>query len=227
MNLSFLLNWHNKTLAYTGIYPANMKQEILNKVEACFKTAEKYFNTTFERPKQIIFKRSGTTGGYSNYAKRELMFQLDLAENNSEDFLNQTVPHEVAHYVQRAVYGYKRNNMKVMPHGYEWKYIMRNVYGLNPERCHHYDTSGTKTKRQVRHLYTCSCGKTYNLSSTLHNRIQKSINEAKLRGYANPLYRRVCLSCRTTITLVQDEATILMERMKTIQKLLDRQKNLV
>jgi SprT protein len=168
-----------------------MKELILNKVEECFQIAEKFYNRTFERPQNIIFKTSGTTGGTSNFRKKELMFQLDFAIHNPEDYIRTTVPHEVAHYVQRAVYGYFRNGKKVMPHGQEWKYVMRYVYNLNPDRCHNYDTSVTRTKKQTTHLYGCGCGKEFNLTTTMHNKILKGS-------------RRICKSCRGTITLKKE-----------------------
>lgn len=115
------------------------------------------------------------------------MFQLDLAENNREDFLINTVPHEVAHYVDDEVYGNKYVNGRRQSHGPRWKYIMRMVYGLNPDRCHSYDTSVTLTKKQSRHEYTCGC-RTHMVSTTIHNKI--------LRGQ-----RRICLTCREAIVL--------------------------
>ncbi len=164
-----------------------MKQTILDKVEECFVKAEKFYGKTFERPKNIIFKTTGTTGGHSNYKRRELMFNIILANENGDDFVNRTVPHEVAHYVQRAVYGYAG----VRPHGREWQYVMTKVYGLNPDRCHSYDVTSVKTRKQTRHKYGCPCGKTFNITTTLHNKIKRGST-------------RICLSCRGRIALIQE-----------------------
>lgn len=148
-----------------------MRQQILDKVEESFKKAEAYYNRTFTRPKNIIFKRNGTVGGHSNYLKSELMFQLDFAEAYPEDFLGDTVPHEVAHYVDREMYGYTHRNGRRIVHGRTWKFIMRNVYKLDPERCHNYDPSVTKTKKHVKYTYQCACG-TLEVSKKIHNKIQ-------------------------------------------------------
>jgi SprT protein len=161
----------------------NVKQEIIEKVEESFLIAEKFFNKTFERPRNIIFKRNGATGGSSNYNQRELMFQLDIAEHNADDFIKQVVPHEVAHYVQRAVYGY----VGVTPHGREWKYIMSRVYKLSPDRCHSYDVSVTKTRKRRRFMYSCGCSTTHDISSVIHNRIQSGKK------------RYTCNACRQVI----------------------------
>ena len=175
-----------------------MKQQILDKVEECFQIAERYFNREFERPKNIIFKRNGTTGGYSHYSKRELMFQLDLAEHHGDDFLNRTVPHELAHYVQRAVYGYYNSyGKKVMPHGREWKSIMRNVFRLEPSRCHSYDTTVTKTRKgfkQKRFQWKCDC-RTFELTTRMHNACLTFKRQHPHLDH----YNRVCKRCRGNI----------------------------
>lgn len=148
-----------------------MKQRILDKVEESFKKAESYYNRTFSRPKHIVFKRNGTTGGWCWYSRSELMFQLDLAEHNGDDFLNQTVPHEVAHWIDKEVFGFQRCGSRRSIHGDTWKSIMRRVYGLNPDRCHDYDVSVTITKKQDRYEYVCGCFTTHKISTTLHNKI--------------------------------------------------------
>lgn len=158
-----------------------MKNAILAKVEESFQKAEKFYNRTFVRPNHYLWKRKGTTAGHSNWGKRELMFQLDLAEANKEDFLSQTVPHEVAHFVQRQMYPFSS------AHGREWKYIMRYVMGLDPDRCHMYDVSVTQTRKVRRIEYKCNC-KVHKITLTLHNKIQKGE------------WRR-CLRCNTRIVL--------------------------
>jgi len=186
------------------------KDEILVATEQAFLVAEKFYNTTFERPKNIIFKRNGTTAGHSAYCRRELMFQLDLAEHNAD--FKSTVEHEVAHYVQRAVYGYYRNGKKVMPHGAEWKYIMRNVYHLNPDRCHNYDTSVTTTRKRRRDFkWSCNC-KVHNVTKTLHNRM--------LAGS-----RRRCLACKSVLQFSSEETN--MDRLKKMLIELNRLESII
>lgn len=172
-----------------------MKEKILAKVEESFLKAEKFFGRTFDRPNNIIFKRSGLCGGYSNWYAKELMFQLDFAEAHEEDYITTTVPHEVAHYVQDQLYKGSK------AHGREWKFIMRYVMGLAPDRCHHYDVSVTKSKTQTKHTYGCGCGKSFKLSTTMHNRIQRGL------ASSNPIdevrTRRRCKSCRGILQLIK------------------------
>lgn len=156
-----------------------MKQRILDKIEESFKKAEEFYGCSFSRPKNIIFKTNGTRGGHCCYGRSELMFQIELAKNHAEDFISQTVPHEVAHWIDVERYGYERTRTgRYVHHGRTWKYIMQHVYGLNPDRCHDYDVSAVVTKKQERHNYMCNCcGRVYKLSTTKHNRV--------LRGKVN------------------------------------------
>lgn len=152
-----------------------MKQRILDKVEESFKKAEAYYNKTLTRPTNIIFKRTGTTAGHSCYARQELMFQIAIAENEGDNFINRTPAHEVAHYIEKEVYGYayKPSGRRDI-HGKRWQFIMRNVMKQDASRCHSFDTSEVKRKR-TRFAYTCFNGHTLNISSVIHNRIVKGI----------------------------------------------------
>lgn len=189
---------------------AYMKQRILDRVEQAFVIAEKFYGRTFTRPQHIIFKRNGTKGGHCWYAKKELMFQLDLAENNPDKFFS-TVDHEVAHWIDREVYGIQYNGTRHVGHGKTWKYIMSRVYGLNPDRYHSYDTSVTTTKKQTRHIYKCSC-REHKVSTTVHNKI--------MRGYTYS-----CQCCGTRIALDVTSAPIKPKtQLETIQDQINKLK---
>jgi SprT protein len=178
-----------------------MQNDILNKVEESFLKAERYYNRTFPRPK-VIFKRNGTTAGYARRDLSLLMFQLDLAESNKQDFMDNTVPHEVAHIIQFVLYP------RSSAHGYEWKSIMTRVMNISPDRCHSYDTSVTVVKKQTTHLYSCGCGKEFNVTQTMHNKILKGSN-------------RVCARCRGRLILkkmgnpYEQKLAALMKRMES------------
>jgi SprT protein len=213
-----------------------MKQQILDKVEACFLTAENYYKQPFPRPTNIEFRRSGTTGGRCtmNYSKtkRELMFQLDLAEHHPEDYEN-TVTHEVAHYVQFFLY--LQVGKKLRPHGYEWEYIMTRVYGIPADRCHNYDTTVTKVKRELRHIYTCGCNTEFAISTTMHNHIQNGLKgiqqrrwNARLGRYVYRSGLKICSRCGDRIYLKQlgdpnqKRLEDLQRELKVIQARLER-----
>lgn len=118
-----------------------MKQRILDKVEESFKKAEAYYGRTFSRPKNIIFKTTGRVAGHCWYAKSELMFQITLAEHEGDRFINRTPAHEVAHWIDKEVYGFQHTGNRRIIHGKTWQFIMTRVMGQDCTRCHSYDTT--------------------------------------------------------------------------------------
>ena len=131
----------------------------------------------------VSFRLRGKTAGTANYGKQEIRYNAVLLEENGDNFLGRTVPHEVAHLVTRQKYGNRAS-----AHGYEWKSVMR-AFGLNPTRCHSYDVSNSTVKTVKRGFeYKCSC-RTYDLTVIRHKRIMKGA-------------KYTCRSCKTTLTAV-------------------------
>lgn len=120
-------------------------------VEASFKTCEKHYKQTFKRP-EIRYNIRNTNGGEAWYQRNLIRLNLTFLVENEEDFLKQTVPHEVAHLVARTVYTSKpHNGKKVRPHGSEWKEVC-GVLGIEPRVKHSYDITSldiVRVKRKV------------------------------------------------------------------------------
>ena len=79
-----------------------------------------------------------------------------------EHHLNETVPHEVAHYLVWHRFG------RTAPHGREWRALMQ-AFGLAPKATGDYALDGVPLRRQRRHPYRCGC-REHELSTTRHNR---------------------------------------------------------
>lgn len=58
-------------------------------------------------------------------------FNLKAAEENPEKFIEEVVPHEVAHYIQFEALG----DESYHHHGKVWKDVMRDVYGMDKDSC--------------------------------------------------------------------------------------------
>ena len=221
-----------------------MREKILKTVEDAFIIAEKFYIRKFDRPTDIEFKRNGTVGGHcyisSDLKKRELMFQLDLAENHPDHYMT-TVYHEVAHYIQFLVYATKNGRLvhNIKAHGREWKFVMEQVYKLPATRCHSYDTNSTVTKRELRHTYGCACeGKTFKLSTTMHNRLQNDLHMNPIQKWnadygsytTGKYYSRRCARCGMSLILIKagdpNEKHIndLKKKLEILQRRLDNQK---
>jgi SprT protein len=140
------------------------------KIEDAFIRAEKFYNRSFSRPNIIIFKRTGTNAGHCNYARKELMFHLHMMENEGDKF-DPTYYHEVAHWIDKEVYGYSYTQSGRRDiHGKKWQYIMKHVMKQEASRCHSYDVSDVKRKRTT-YSYCCDRGHKLTLTSVIHNRI--------------------------------------------------------
>ena len=130
---------------------------------------------------QAIVERTGAT---------RLRINLQLLCENLDDYLKQTIPHEVSHLVVNWQARTKR--LKPRPHGTEWQWIMRDCFGLEAIRCHSYRTTPARVvPRQF--LYACSC-RDHLLTSIMHNKIGLS-------------YQALCKACRTPLQFVDRQKT--------------------
>lgn len=118
----------------------------------------------------LTFSQKGGSGGSASWNKTTqrgtLNFNLALALDNQDEYLNQICPHEVSHILDYWMTG-------TSSHGDDWKYIMAFCFGRRPDRCHHMDTTGIKYHESRDFVYQCpSCRHEYHLTARLHNRIQ-------------------------------------------------------
>ncbi|WP_310197672.1 SprT family zinc-dependent metalloprotease [Pseudomonas hunanensis] len=125
-----------------------MPELLESRVETCYQQAEAFFKRPFARP-QVSFKLRGQKAGVAHLHENLLRFNLQLYRDNQDDFLRQTVAHEVAHLVAHQLFG-----DRIQPHGEEWQLIMRGVYELPPNRCHNY---AVQRRTATRYIYQCPC----------------------------------------------------------------------
>jgi SprT protein len=108
---------------------------------------------------EIVLEDLGTNSGIA-YGHKKIAFNVTLMSENLDEFLRQTVPHEVAHLCVKLNYEDAR------PHGKEWRDVMRS-FGVEPKRLHTYDVSNvrlSKNRDMTKHLYTCKCNTQHFLS---------------------------------------------------------------
>jgi SprT protein len=161
-----------------------MPEQIHARVEACYQQAEAFFKQRFARP-EVSFKLRGQKAGVAHLTENKLRFNLQLYQANHEDFLRQTVPHEVAHMIAHQLFG-----PRIQPHGEEWQLIMRGVYELPPHRCHSYEVERREVKRFI---YRCSCPDgEFPFSAQRHALV------AKGRRY-------YCRRCKVTLTFTGEQ----------------------
>lgn len=134
--------------------------------------------------------RKNTMAGYFKYniaGDSVIFFNMYYLEEYPEYMINQTVPHEVAHYVvwdicDKDCFTRGRNNA---PHGRYWKYMMR-FFGVEANRCHELKTPDKIKKNKQTFVYTCGCS-SHELSKVRHNSIQTG------------KHRYICKACKSVI----------------------------
>ncbi|MBI3546061.1 MAG: SprT family zinc-dependent metalloprotease [Gammaproteobacteria bacterium] len=151
-----------------------MEQRLYATVEACYRRAENYYQRRFERPR-LSFKLRGMAAATAHIHQNAIRFNRLLLAQNTEDFLINTVPHEVSHFI-----AYRLHGRGIAPHGVEWAAIMRDVFGLEPQRCHQYAVP-VRAKKTYR--YHCACAEGHALGARRHH--------SALRGR-----RYYCRRCR-------------------------------
>jgi len=134
------------------------------------------------------FSLRGHTGGqfqYYTYGKIDstLRWNLDIVKmNDSNEYFNRTVPHEVAHMIIQVMFRQKLfGSRKPQTHGREWKMLMAKV-GADNTRCHKYET---KSARKVkRFIYKAECGCEGEFTAQRHKRQQDYLSGKYVKKYS-------------------------------------------
>lgn len=116
--------------------------------------------------------------------RRWIRYNPYLFAKYFDDNINETVPHEVAHYVIDQVYGHAR----VKPHGQQWRELMLSL-GVNPQRTCDYDMQGIPQRQQHYHTYICQCT-SHQLTSRRHNKIIREGARYHCRRCQQPLHQQ-------------------------------------
>jgi SprT protein len=159
-----------------------LKLRLESKVLECLTKAQKeYGESKVTKIPEIRYDTTGKTAGWANWNNGNPYIRINpiLFNENVEETINQTVPHEVAHIVvsevwkdcQRMVRGYfgRRFRRAIAPHGHQWKSVMY-TFGVRPDRCHNMDVTTVQKIRNTRHfLYKCNCQE-HTVGLTLHRR---------------------------------------------------------
>lgn len=172
------------------------KQQIAEKVGTLIKLANERYGKPM-LPPTILFDCNTSAGGYT--LRDTLHFNPTIAFSNFDLYMETTVPHETAHYVQDQVFPSIGCRFKITVfggmvkkrrsiHGREWQSIMR-FFGIrNPKRCHTYDVSNVPGRRVFKRTPVyCSCS-VHQVTNKIISKMQQG------RTYS-------CNLCHTRISL--------------------------
>lgn len=152
------------------LIPADVKESVHQRVKTLCTTAGECLQHKIDQP-SIGYRRSGGIAGSAYLQRNHVNFNpLYLIENHHE-YIQQVIPHEVAHLVVYQCFG------KVKPHGKEWQSVMREVFN-RPPLVRHSMTSPALEQRQF--AYQCACGSTQ-LTIRRHNKVVRGEQQYQCR----------------------------------------------
>ncbi|WP_299020629.1 SprT family zinc-dependent metalloprotease [uncultured Photobacterium sp.] len=139
-----------------------LQSQVTAKVKQCIEHANHRLNKRFCMP-AISFRQGGKIAGSARLQGWEVRFNPVLLEENPQAFLEDVVPHEVAHLITFKLFG------KVRPHGKEWQTIMTEVFGVPAKTTHSFDVSSVQG---TTFLYHCRCSE-HQLTVRRHNKVMR------------------------------------------------------
>lgn len=154
-----------------------LRIQVQRKLKQTLALANNYFNKEFVMP-EISYNVRGAKAGVAYLMRNEVRFNPILLKENTDEFIKNVVPHELAHIIVYQHFG------KVKPHGKEWQDLMEKVFGVPAETCHQFELNSVRQNFE----YKCAC-KTHLLTIRRHNAIQQ-----KGRSY-------ICKKCKTELRL--------------------------
>lgn len=147
------------------------------KLKQCIELAEQAFSRTFPAP-SLSYNVRGKAAGKAYLQLNQVRLNPTLLAENPQAFVDEVLPHEVAHLITHQVYG------RVKPHGIEWQTVMSQVFGLAPRTTHSFSTQSVQGKTFA---YQCQCSE-HALGVRRHNRVMR--NQTRYN----------CITCKQALT---------------------------
>ena len=172
------------------------QEQVRSEVRRYIAMAEGLYGRSFAAV-DVCFDLRGRAAGMYKVISRPLLLESSLIKQPQrcirfnpwlfakypEDNWQNTIPHEVAHYISDCRF----NLAKIKPHGQEWRQIMRD-FGAEPTVRGSYELDGIPVRQTKRFEYRCDCRQVA-LSSYRHKQIQSGKQQY------------LCRNCRQVLVL--------------------------
>lgn len=159
----------------TDVCP-DLHQQVMNTLSLNLRTASDYFQIAFSWP-TIDYGLKGSAAGVAILQGWQIRLNSVLLAENKQTFIDQVIPHELAHLLVWQQFG------KVAPHGKQWRWMMEKVLGVTARRTHNFAIDSVRVKTFT---YHCTC-QLHQLSIRRHNRVQRQQSLYLCRRCRQPL----------------------------------------
>ena len=141
--------------------PIALHQAVMLCLRDKLQLANQTLNSQYTEP-AVSYQQRGTTAGTAWSQQWEIRLNPVLLLENQQAFIDEVVPHELAHLLVYARFG------RVAPHGKAWRWMMEQVLHVSAQRTHNFSTLSVQGKTFP---YRCACQQ-HQLSVRRHHRSQ-------------------------------------------------------
>ncbi|MBW7982958.1 SprT family zinc-dependent metalloprotease [Enterobacillus tribolii] len=159
--------------------PITLQQAVMRCLRDKLQQANQRLDAQYPEPK-ITYRQRGTSAGTAWLKEWEIRINPVLLAENGQPFIEEVVPHELAHLLVYRHFG------NVAPHGREWQWMMGEILELAPRRTHRFAVASVAGKTFP---YTCRC-QTHQLTLRRHNRVVRGESEYRCRHCGDILQRQ-------------------------------------
>lgn len=131
----------------TSRLPIAIQQAVMRSLREKLALANLKLERNYPEPK-LVYQQRGTAAGTAWLQSNEIRLNPVLLMENVEAFINEVVPHELAHLLVWKHFG------RVPPHGKEWKWMMESVLGVPARRTHQFELQSVQRNTFT---YRCKC----------------------------------------------------------------------
>lgn len=175
-----------RMIPVTGKLNQDTRAKIMHEVNHWLDVAEAHYGRKFDVA-AIRVKIRGRVAGralfYPRQGTAELHLSVEGVREHLDYMIDQTIPHEVAHVVQRHL------DRTSQAHGALWQSIMR-LFGKPAKRCHDLPLSRARDVRNTRPFrYVCGCREHY-VGHQRHRRAQAGTATYKCTTCRQPIQYR-------------------------------------
>ncbi len=103
--------------------PIAIQQAVMRSLREKLAQANLKLGRSYPEPK-LVYQQRGTSAGTAWLEPYEIRLNPVLMMENQQAFIDEVVPHELAHLLVWKHFG------RVAPHGKEWKWMMESVLGV-------------------------------------------------------------------------------------------------